>query len=76
MKEIIQKEHKTLRKIAKEVNIKNITAPEIKGVISDMRESLYSQDDGVALAAPQINKSLRIFVVSEKIFGEDGPPKK
>ena len=35
-----------------------------------MSESLQSQNDGVAIAAPQIGYSLRIFVVSRKIFSE------
>ena len=36
-----------------------------------MSASLRAQDDGVAIAAPQVGHSLRIFVVSGKIFSED-----
>ena len=32
-----------------------------------MKEALDSQDDGVAIAAPQIGYPLRIFVVSKKV---------
>ena len=32
-----------------------------------MSSALLSQDDGVAIAAPQINVPLRIFVVSKKV---------
>ncbi len=38
-----------------------------------MSASLKSQDDGVAIAAPQIGYSLRIFVVSGKIFTPPRP---
>lgn len=33
-----------------------------------MHDTLATQNDGVALAAPQINEPWRIFVVSEKVF--------
>lgn len=65
---IVQKEHKVLRKKAKEVALSKITSPEIKKIISDLKKALASQLDGVAIAAPQINVSLRVFVVSGKIF--------
>lgn len=68
---IVQSEDKVLRKISKEVPIESITKPKIKKVLSDMSEALDSQDDGVAIAAPQIGISLRIFIVSGKIFDED-----
>lgn len=68
MKEIVQKEDKVLRKIAKEVNPSDISDTKIQNVIKDMFEALASQDDGVALAAPQIGESLRIFIISPKIF--------
>lgn len=71
MIEIVQSENPVLRKIAKEVPISNITKPKIKKVISDMIIGLNSQGDGVAIAAPQIGISLRIFVVSGKIFDDD-----
>ena len=39
-------------------------------IISDMKEALSTQKDGVAIAAPQIGISLRIFVVSDSILKE------
>ena len=71
MVEIIQSENPVLRKIAKEVPISDITKPKIKKILSDMIVGLNSQNDGVAIAAPQIGVSLRIFVVSGRIFDED-----
>jgi len=71
MIQIVQSENPVLRKIAKEVPIADITKPKIKKVLADMIIGLNSQDDGVAIAAPQIGVSLRIFVVSGRIFDED-----
>ncbi len=70
-KKILQKEEKVLRQIAKEVNVVDIKSTKIKKVLKEMSEALKSQDDGVAIAAPQIGYSLRIFVVSGKIFSKD-----
>ncbi len=71
MVKIVQKENPVLRKISKEVDISDITKPKIQKLLKDMSEALHSQDDGVAIAAPQIGKSLRIFMVSGRIFDED-----
>lgn len=68
---IVQTGDKVLRKKAKAIPVNKITSKEIKLVIKKMKEALASQDDGVAIAAPQIGESLRIFVVSGHIF-EDG----
>lgn len=67
MKEIVQKEAKVLREIAKEVKIEEISTPRIQRILREMKISLASQDDGVAIAAPQIGYTLRIFVVSGKV---------
>lgn len=71
MVQIIQNGNDTLRKIAKEVSISEIKNFDVQKVLKDMNEALDSQDDGVAIAAPQINISLRIFAVSGKVFDED-----
>jgi peptide deformylase len=68
---IVQNGDKVLRKISKEVPISDITKPKIKKILKEMSEALHSQNDGVAIAAPQIGVSLRIFVVSGRIFDED-----
>lgn len=68
---IVQSEDKVLRKISKEVPISNIKTPKIQKIIADMSTALDSQFDGVAIAAPQIGVSLRIFVVSGRIFDEN-----
>lgn len=71
MIKIVQDGHKALRAIAKEVPVAEIQSAKIKKIIADMKEALASQSDGVAIAAPQIAETLRIFVVSGKVFDED-----
>lgn len=64
MPEIVQKEDSVLRQKAKPVDVDKINSPEIKEIIQNMRIALATQKDGIAIAAPQIGVSLRIFVVS------------
>lgn len=68
MKAIVQKDHDVLRKHAKDVPISDIPSKKIQVILDDMREALRSQSDGVAIAAPQISHSLRIFIISEEMF--------
>src|SRR3989338_10190946 len=72
-KKILQKEEKVLRKVAQEVPVRDIATPKIKKILREMSAALAGQDDGVAIAAPQIGYSLRIFVVSGKILKADFP---
>ena len=48
-----------LRKVAEDINK---DYPELDKLIEDMWETMYASN-GVGLAAPQINKSIRLFVV-------------
>jgi peptide deformylase len=66
--EIVQKENRILRKVAKTVAIADIKSRKVEIIIRRMIKALNSQKDGVAIAAPQIGENLRIFVVSKKIF--------
>src|SRR3989344_4919165 len=68
MTTIAQKENEALRKKSLEVPISDITSPRIKKIVNSMKRMLDEQEDGVAIAAPQIGENLRIFVVSEKVF--------
>lgn len=68
MSEIIQREAKVLREIAKEVPVEDIRSRKVETIIRRMIKALDNEEDGVAIAAPQIGESLRIFVVSKKIF--------
>jgi peptide deformylase len=67
IKKILQKESPVLRKISESVPLESIGTTKIQTIIKEMKASLASQDDGVAIAAPQIGYSLRIFVVSKKV---------
>ncbi|MBI5139666.1 peptide deformylase [Candidatus Nomurabacteria bacterium] len=71
LKKILQKEELVLRKVAPEVRLVDIKTPKIKKVLKEMSLALGSQHDGVAIAAPQIGYSLRIFLVAGKIFAKD-----
>jgi len=57
-----------LRDIAQEVPVSEITSSKIKKVITDMSTALATQKYGVAIAAPQIDASVRIFVVAGSVF--------
>jgi peptide deformylase len=69
MVKIVERDNPILRQRAQEVSIEEIGTPRIQKIIQDMKGALSSQDDGVAIAAPQINVPLRIFVVSGKVLG-------
>ena len=71
MKKILQKKEKVLRKIAKEVAVSDIKTAKIKKILKEMLSALRSQKDGVAIAAPQIGYSIRIFAVSGRIFSKN-----
>ncbi len=57
-----------LRDFAEPVPLEEIKSEKIQKIIEDMKNSLAREEEGVAIAAPQIGAPLRIFVVSKKIF--------
>jgi len=61
--------HPVLRKIAEDVDR---DYPGLQELINDMFETMY-RAEGVGLAAPQIGKSVRIFVVDGTPLAEDEP---
>ncbi|MDO8589966.1 MAG: peptide deformylase [bacterium] len=63
---ILQKDAPVLREIAKLVPIKSIGSKKIQNTLRRMKRALHAEEDGVAIAAPQIGESLRIFIVSGK----------
>jgi peptide deformylase len=72
--EIVQKDtpvgDKVLRKDAEPVKESEITESKIQQILVEMKNSLATQHDGVALAAPQIGVSLQIFVVNPIVFDQ------
>ena len=65
---ILQKDARVLRKNASNVPLKNIGSKKIRAIIGRMKKALNTEEDGVAIAAPQIGESLRIFIVSGKVW--------
>jgi peptide deformylase len=71
---ILQDGDKRLREVSLEIPENEITSTETKKLVLVMSKALAEQNDGVAIAAPQIGVNKRLFVVSGKIFEkEDGP---
>ncbi|MFT8367207.1 MAG: peptide deformylase [Acetobacter papayae] len=58
--------------LAKAQGIDDVHAPEIRRLISDMRETL-EQSGGVGLAAPQVYVSYRLFLYSVPQSRSEGP---
>jgi peptide deformylase len=68
MKKILQMDKPVLRQVAKEIPLSEIKSKKTQKLIKDMFVSLDKEEDGVALAAPQIGESVRIFIITPKIF--------
>jgi peptide deformylase len=58
-----------LRRISKEITPDH---PDLQQLIADMFETMYVSD-GIGLAAPQIGKSIRMFVIDGTAMAEDDP---
>jgi peptide deformylase len=56
-----------LRKVGKEIDT---NYPDLETLISNMKETMYNAS-GVGLAAPQIGKAIRIFIIDASPFAED-----
>jgi len=56
-----------LRKVAKEIDS---DYPNLSELIKNMRQTMYNAS-GVGIAAPQIGKSIRLFVIDATPFAED-----
>lgn len=65
---IVQSKDPVLRKVAAEVPQTEITSAKIQKIIKEMKDVLATQDDGIAIAAPQIGVSLQIFFVSGAVL--------
>ena len=63
MKKIVQDGAPVLRRVAIEVPETLFGSEELSRIIVDMAEALDHEEDGVALAAPQIALPYRIFIV-------------
>jgi peptide deformylase len=61
--------HPVLRKVAVEIDD---DYPGLKELVDDLFETMY-KSEGMGLAAPQIGKSIRIFVIDGTPVAEDDP---
>ena len=64
--------HPVLRKVSEDIDD---NYPNLKQLIDDMFDTLY-MSEGVGLAAPQIGKSIRLFVIDATGMAEDDPTMK
>ena len=67
-RKILEKDAPLLRKSSGSLAIKDIASTRVQELIRDMRETLEREEDGVALAAPQVGVLKRIFIVSPRAF--------
>jgi peptide deformylase len=67
---VVQAGDPVLRAHAKPIPKKDIDSSRITKVISLMKKTLAAEEYGVAIAAPQIDEALRIFVVAGRVFEE------
>ncbi len=61
--------HPVLKKVAETITP---DYPDLNQLIADMWETMYVSD-GVGLAAPQVNRSIRLFVIDASAFEEKYP---
>jgi peptide deformylase len=73
--QIDEKKTNPLRAIAHVVKKEEFGSKHLKDIVETMQKALAKENDGVALAAPQIGLSLRIFVVSPSAYPEDAKNK-
>lgn len=63
---IVQTGDPILRAVAQEIPKKDIGSPTLRTLIADMKKLLAKEKYGVALAAPQVGESVRLFIVAGK----------
>jgi len=61
--------HPVLRKVAEDIDR---DYPNLDQLVADLFETLY-RSEGLGLAAPQIGKSIRVFVIDGEPLAEDEP---
>lgn len=74
--QIVQEGASVLRAVAKPVPKKEFGSSKLKRLVARMTKALESEEHGVALAAPQIGVSVRLFIVSPKIFARENKEEK
>jgi peptide deformylase len=73
---IVQDGDPVLREVAKPVPKEDFGSKKLNEVLWKMTVALAREHDGVAIAAPQIGVSLRIFIVARGAFAIEETPRK
>lgn len=68
---VVQEGARVLREKAAVVQKKDIGSKKLDALIKKMKDVLAKEEFGVAIAAPQVGESIRMFVVAEKAFRDD-----
>jgi len=71
MVKILQMGEPILREVCAPIDLNNIP----KQLLKDLKEAVFSQSDGVAIAAPQIGSALRVFYVAGSVLKKAEPEK-
>jgi peptide deformylase len=75
MTKIVQHQDPVLRAPAAAIAKSEIGSEKLAKIIAEMNAALDAEEDGVAIAAPQIGVPLRLFIVSGKVLPEkNGQP--
>lgn len=59
-----ERENPVLRQVAQALSPQDIASPRVQRLIAEMKTLLAKEEYGVALAAPQVGESVRLFIVS------------
>ncbi len=65
---IVCKGHPALSAVAREIKKEEFGGHKLNAVIKLMKDQLATQDDGVAIAAPQVGEAIRLFVIAPFAF--------
>jgi len=63
--DIIYHPNKILRKVSKEISLEEIKKPEFQSWLQDLKLTMIEKD-GAGLAAPQVGKNIRVFVINDE----------
>ncbi len=63
--DIVYHPNKILREISKEVSIEEIKKPEFQEWLKSLKLTMLKKD-GAGLAAPQVGKNIRVFVINDE----------
>lgn len=66
-----QEQNPALRDVARDIPLEDIDGTHIQNLIAEMKELLSHEEYGVALAAPQLGESIKLFIVSGRALARD-----